>query len=99
MSLENDWNAKSERSTGMTNVGAGLLRITLLFGGAAIAVSLILTSLLAERTSGDKFAAGIDTMSTGSIGPSTYTVRKSVLQPFADSVCIIRADGSRKGDC
>ena len=29
----------------------------------------------------------------------TYTVRKSVLQPNPNAVCIIEADGSRHGDC
>ena len=44
----------------------GALRITLLFGSAAVALALIAAPLL-EGRSADRLAGGVDTMSTGSI--------------------------------
>ena len=79
----------------------GALRITLLFGAAAVALALIAAPLLDSRNR-PAFArnAGVDLMSTGSIGGTTsYTIRRSVLQSSPDAVCIIRSDGARSGDC
>ena len=79
----------------------GALRITLLFAAAAVALALIAAPLLESR-SGSRLArnAGVDLMSTGSIGGTTsYTIRRSVLQSSPDAVCIIRGDGARSGDC
>jgi hypothetical protein len=79
----------------------GALRITLLFGAAAVALALIATPLL-ERRGGSGFIgnAGLDMTSTGSIGGTTsYTIRRSVLQSSPDAVCIIGSDGARSGDC
>lgn len=77
-----------------------ILHVALLFGSAAIAFALILTPMVSDfsRTRDNPF--GIDTMQTGSIGRQTsYTVRKSVLQPTPSSICVIRSDGRRVGDC
>ena len=45
---------------------------------------------------------GFDRITTGSI-PSpaerTYTVRRSITQPMPDALCIIDADGNRRGAC
>lgn len=85
-------------------IGVGVLRVTLLFGSAAVALSILGASYLDSQL-GQRFAsadpqAGLDMMSTGSIGrTSTYTVRRSVLQPGPDSVCIIRDNGVRTGAC
>jgi hypothetical protein len=42
-------------------------------------------------------------MPIGSIGqrsnPGAYTIRRSVLQPSPNAVCIIRGNGMRTGDC
>ena len=104
MSLEEDWDAiRPERS--FRAAGIGVLRLALLFGSAAIALALIAVPMLDNRDSRLDYARdsnpfGLDMTTTGSIGrPGTYTVRRSVLQPSPDSVCIIRADGSRRGDC
>jgi hypothetical protein len=45
---------------------------------------------------------GIDMMPTGTVGQretGSYIVRRSVLQPTPNSVCIIRGNGMRTGDC
>jgi hypothetical protein len=79
----------------------GALRITLLFGAAAVVLALIAVPLLDGR-SGSALVrnAGLDMMSTGSIGDATsYTIRRSVLQSSPEAVCIIRSDGARSGDC
>ncbi len=91
----------------LAGAGMGLLRITLLFGSAAIALALIIAPL-ADRGSQAvvDYSTGrsIDEMATGSIqkaapAPSTYTVRRSVLQRSPNAVCIINSDGSKTGDC
>ncbi|RWM13111.1 MAG: hypothetical protein E5X53_32725 [Mesorhizobium sp.] len=109
MSLDRDWDSiRPDRS--FRSAGMGILRITLLFGSAAVALALIAAPLLDSRTrlqSGRAdFAGGLDRMSTGSIGGTgsigrreTYTLRRSVLQPLPTSICVIRDNGERSGDC
>lgn len=105
MSLDDDWDAiRPKRSLRVVDAGMGLLRITLLFGSAAIALALIAVPLLDNGDSRQQVARdgfiGLDTTTTGSIHRSgTYTIRRSVLQPSPDSVCLIRANGRRSGDC
>lgn len=104
MSLDKDWDSiRPDRAFRAADAGMGVLRVTLLFGSAAVALALIAASVLDDQTrpqlARDGFA-GLDTMSTGSIGrPGTYTIRKSVLQPFPNSVCLIQDNGRRSGDC
>jgi hypothetical protein len=102
MSLDKDWDSiRPDRGFRAADAGMGILRITLLFGSAAVALALIAAPLLDSQTrSGRDGFAGIDTMSTGSIGHrDTYTLRRSVLQPLPSSICVIRSDGSRSGEC
>lgn len=98
-----DWEiAQPSRSFRAARAGVGLLRITLLFGSIAVALAMIAVPLLEgnDRQHGAAFhPAGVDMVTTGSIGQGTYTVRRSVLQRSSDTVCIIRADGRRSGDC
>ena len=79
-----------------------ILRVALLFGTAAIAIALIATSVLDNRVGGRMAENdyGIDRTATGSIGYNgTYIMRRSVLQSSPDSVCILRDNGTRSGDC
>ncbi|MDG4880919.1 MULTISPECIES: hypothetical protein [unclassified Mesorhizobium] len=105
MSLERDWDTiRPDRTFRAADAGMGILRITLLFGSAAVALALIATPFLdsqpRSQTARDGLAGGLDMTSTGSIGHrNTYTLRRSVLQPLPSSVCVIRNDGSRYGDC
>lgn len=116
MSLDRDWDSIRPDRSFAVHAGMGILRITLLFGSAVVALALIATPLLDSRTrlqtARDHFAGGLDGMSTGSIGSpgsvgstgsighrGTYTLRRSVLQPLPSSVCVIRGDGKRSGDC
>lgn len=101
--MENDWDVtRNDRSWSNGAAGLGILRITLLFGSAAVALALIIAPIADSRTRAyaaqDGGAAGIDTMTTGSI-TSQYTIRKSVLQSSPDAVCVIRTNGARSGDC
>lgn len=96
-------------------VGMGALRVALLFGSGAVGLALILTPLLegqVERLAYSSYSARLDPMATGAItrgagaqvfgdqrAASAYTVRRSVLQPAATSVCVIRSNGMRTGDC
>ncbi|TRC97843.1 hypothetical protein FJV76_10670 [Mesorhizobium sp. WSM4303] len=104
MSLDREWDSiRPDRSFRAANAGMSILRITLLFGSAAVALALIAVPVLDKQTrssSRDALTSGLDTISTGSVGSrATYTLRRSVLQPSPSSVCIIRADGRRSGDC
>ncbi|TYR30330.1 hypothetical protein FY036_20885 [Mesorhizobium microcysteis] len=107
MQLRDDWEMpRAERGWSAGNAGMGALRIALLFGSAAVALALILTPLVENHTrkvAYQGYPAGLDMMATGTIGqrnaPGTYTVRRSVLQPSPNSVCIIRNNGMRSGDC
>ncbi|KQU96256.1 hypothetical protein ASD99_25670 [Mesorhizobium sp. Root695] len=104
MSLDRDWDSiRPERSFRAADAGMGILRITLLFGSAAVALALIATPFLDSQTrslsSRDDFAGGLDMTATGSVHRETYTLRRSVLQPQPSSVCIIRSNGRSSGDC
>ncbi len=102
MSLEKDWDSiRPDRGFRAADAGMGILRITLLVrlgrGGAGPDRDTVLDSR--SQSARDSFG-GLDAMSTGSIGHrDTYTLRRSVLQPMPSSVCIIRNDGTRSGDC
>lgn len=105
MSLEGDWERiRGRRKTAVARGGMGVLRLSLLFGAVAAAFTLLLTPYLAERTASQwsrTEPAGLDFMSTGSVArdDNTYTMRRSVLQASNTGVCVIRANGSRSGDC
>ncbi|CCV05188.1 conserved hypothetical protein [Mesorhizobium metallidurans STM 2683] len=105
MSLDRDWDSiRPDRFRSASEAGMGLLRLTLLFGSAAVALALFATPYLDSRTrlqsTGDDFGSGVDMMSTASIGRrDTYTLRRSVLQPLPGSVCVISNNGSNSGDC
>ncbi len=109
MARKDDYREDDLRLSGtLSNAGVGLLRITLLFGSAAVALALIIAPL-ADRGSQAvvDYSTGrsIDEIATGSIKkaepstPSTYTVRRSVLQRSPNAVCVIKSDGSTSGDC
>jgi len=103
MSADRDWEiSRNDRAWRVEDAGMGALRIALLFGSAAVALALLIVPML-DRGTGfltAGSAAGIDVMSTGSVAPgSSYTIRRSVLQDTPNSVCIIRSNGTRSGDC
>jgi hypothetical protein len=104
--MEDDWEVvRKDRGWSMGGTGIGILRITLLFGSAAVALAMILTPIVDRQTR--NYAAergplfGVDDTTTGSIRSSRsfYTIHKSVLQSSPDAVCVIRHDGRRQGDC
>ncbi|RUM97765.1 hypothetical protein EET67_11925 [Pseudaminobacter arsenicus] len=102
MNPEEQWNlVRGERATRFESAGMGALRITLLFGSAVIALALLATPVLDMRTRPHAGSvAGLDMMSTGSTHRGeVYTIRRSVLQPNPDAVCIIRSNGQRSGEC
>ena len=101
MTPEKEWDLVRNERTPLLGIGAsGALRLVLLFGSAAIALTLVLTPL-AENLTRSQLASrdGLDFTSTGSIGKrSGYTIRRSVMQAPGE-VCIIRNDGLRSGAC
>ncbi|MDN2566506.1 hypothetical protein N1F89_09750 [Aquibium sp. A9E412] len=104
--LDEDWQSgRSAAWSRLGGAGIGALRVTLLFGAAAVALALIVAPIADKRTRGFDYQAraplGLDSMATGSVGKdgSVYTIRRSVLQRSPSSVCIIRDNGTRSGDC
>ena len=82
----------------------GALNMALLFGTAAIALTLIVTPMLAPDRAGRMQASTMDydNITTGSV-PShdgktkRYTIRRSILQENPGDVCIIENDGTKIG--
>ncbi|WP_011582322.1 MULTISPECIES: hypothetical protein [Chelativorans] len=93
-----EFDGGSVRKDTLARLGMAAVRVALLFGSAAVALALVLTPVL-ERRARDIAAYGIDPVATGSVPGQTYTVRRSVLQPSADAICIIRQDGTSSGAC
>jgi hypothetical protein len=82
----------------------GAVRVALLFGSAAVALAVLLTPLADSQTRSRmaraSVPANIDLISTGTtIRKDGYIIRRSVLQNSPQSVCIIRDNGTRSGDC
>lgn len=80
-----------------------LLRATLLFSAAFVALALVIVPM-ADRGTHDVAGAGgagLDMMATGSIGGATqhYTVRRSVLQAPGSAPCVLFSDGTSRGGC
>jgi len=80
----------------------GVLNIALLFGTAAIALSLIITPMLASRGDDAQRLTSVqedfDNLTTGSVPKQgergkNYTIRRSVLQETPGSVCIVQGYG------
>jgi hypothetical protein len=102
MSRQDDRNGE-ERVSAFADAGMGALRITLLFGSAAVALALLLVPIVdrdSRTLTAQASVAGVDLMETGSIGSGRrYTIQHSVLQTSPNAICIINQDGSRSGDC
>lgn len=103
--MDNDWRVDrgEQRDTGLTSNWSPI-HVALMFGAAAVAMALLLTPVFDRGTEGYLASAdNLDRMTTGSTvrrgGPQVYTIRKSVLQSSPDSVCVIRPNGVRHGEC
>jgi hypothetical protein len=103
MNPEADWNAvRGERPSVLGMASMGVLRVTLLFGSAAVAMALILAPIADSQTRSYAGTpdSGVDRMTTGStVYRGSYTIRRSVLQKTPETICIIRDNGTRSGDC
>ncbi|MDO1584134.1 hypothetical protein [Rhizobium oryzicola] len=100
---EDSWKTVRARQRAAHSSGkTGALNIALLFGTAAIALSLIVTPMLAKREDSRHLAQvqeEFDLITTGSIksqdkSPKHYTIRRSVLQESPGSVCIVQGYNS-----
>lgn len=100
MKPEEQWElVRGSRGLSIESARVSALRIALLFGSAMIAFALLAVPLLESRTRG-MARSDLDMTSTGSINRvSSYTIRRSVLQSSPGAVCVIRENGSRRGDC
>ncbi|MGO4568810.1 hypothetical protein AB4Z52_28115 [Rhizobium sp. 2YAF20] len=98
------WKAVREKEqTSFKSRRTGALNIALLFGTAAVALSLILTPMLADKSKSSVLASApdFDNITTGSIPTSEngkrYTIRRSVLQQEPGSVCVVQGYGADGG--
>ncbi|WP_160011739.1 hypothetical protein [Rhizobium sp. 18055] len=105
------WKAVREKEqASVSSRKTGALNIALLFGTAVVALTLILTPMLADKSKSSVFASvpsEFDSITTGSIpkadsSPKTdngkrYTIRRSVLQDTPGSVCVVQGYGSGIG--
>jgi hypothetical protein len=102
---DNEWeNIRNDRPDVLGETGYGALRLTLLFGSAAVAFALFLVPIMsrgADSAFGTRLSgSSLDTMTTASVpGRGAYVIRRSVLQQTPQSVCVIRVDGRQTGDC
>lgn len=85
----------------LSGAGMGALRVALLFGSAAVALSLMFIP------DGDRRSArqalldpGIDHIVTSSFGAraNTYQQQRTVFRALPDE-CVISRDGSKRGNC
>ena len=98
------WKAVQEKEQSYSSSRKmGALNLALLFGTAAVALSLILTPMLSDKSKSSVLASApdFDNITTGSI-PQTengkrYTIRRSVLQQEPGSVCIVQGYGADSG--
>ena len=104
MNVDGEWDSmRSDRNWRVDQAGMGMLRIALLFGSAMVALALLLAPVLDQNryALSDGTAAGLDLISTGSVKTTgaQYTIRRSVLQQSPTSICVIRTNGTRSGEC
>ena len=102
---EKEWAVVRKEFPGRgTGAGAGILRFTLLFGSAVLALALFAVPVTMRYTpvsaEGWSQFAGLDSVITGSAGyEGTSILRRSVLRSSPETICVIRDNGSRAGDC
>ncbi len=77
----------------------GVLNVALLFGTAVIALSLIVTPMIAGKSSARvaQYPDNFDMISTGSINKTdmgkSYSIRRSVIQPMPTMPCVVKSYG------
>lgn len=99
------WTTVSNKGETAEMAAAGALKAALVFAGVVIAAAVVAAPLLArheDRMMASEALVGYDNITTGSIpasGERTYTIRRSITQPMPDALCIIDANGARRGAC
>lgn len=103
MESERDWDVvRRDGGWDAREVGTVILRFTLLFGLCVVALALVAVPALQRKAQNWALdgSGGIDPIRVGStVGSEVYTIRRSVLQTSPNSICIIRPNGTRSGDC
>jgi hypothetical protein len=103
--MSNRQNQKPASENAVSVKRSGALNSALIFGVAAIAITLIVTPFLAKHDAPELQAVApslYDNITTGSITSSgetskRYIIRRSLLQQTPGAVCIINSDGSSSG--
>lgn len=106
MQSQPEWNDERNEAWSRLGVaGMGALRVALLFGSLGIALALILTPIAEKRgrtlVARNGVERGLDHLATGSVGSRTrtYTIRRSVLQPFPGDPCYVGDGPSASRAC
>lgn len=104
MANEDFWNdirVRVKRRAPIASYRTGVLNLALLFGTAVVALTLILTPILASKQDNRNLALiadDLDEITTGSVPPrehgKSYSIRRSVLQETPGSVCIVEGYGN-----
>jgi hypothetical protein len=85
----------------LSGAGVGALRVALLFGSAAVALSLVFMQDGDRRSSRQAILnPGIDHIVTSSFNTKNNTLqqKRSVFQASPDE-CVISRDGTKRGNC
>jgi hypothetical protein len=108
MAIDNDdFQVRGSLLDILDRTSSGAIRVTLLFGSAAIALAMILTPIANQQVARSTFGhSSLDPVATGSTRNAgdplavsrSYTIRRSVLQDQG-GLCIINANGMRTGSC
>lgn len=104
MDAEAEWERIRGDRDGPAIGAGGAVRMALLFGAGAVALALLVTPFLEGQArltvARSGRPANLDFTATGTVDRgSSYTIRRSVLQPSPASICVIRQNGGRIGDC
>ncbi|MCX8999972.1 hypothetical protein NOF55_22975 [Rhizobiaceae bacterium BDR2-2] len=102
MGNEDSWkDVRLRHRASRSSYRTGALNLALLFGTAIVALTLILTPILASKHDSRSLALiadDFDLLTTGSVPPrphgKSYSIRRSVLQETPGSVCIVEGYGN-----
>ena len=93
------WLGGALKRSNLSSAGMGILRVTLLFGSAAIALTLLTMPDSERRTRQAIFDPGIDNIVTSSFGSRSNARQIVGILPPSSDACIISRDGTKRGNC
>lgn len=100
METEPEWvSPRDSRGWDLKDAAMGLLRFVLLFGLCVGTLSLIALPAL-HKNQMETNDHAVDPIAVGSTSRNGgYTIQNGVIPSSPNSVCIVRPNGTRSGDC